>query len=120
MSRTDESNGSENGLYSFTFQFSTRVFKNEFLKITPPPSITINPEANQCKGIRNLSPIVSCTIKNRSIYAQLVPLDNKEFFEMGQILQLQVSSITNPVSMEPTDSFEVYIATSISNDFYVN
>lgn len=67
-----------------------------------------------------MGPIVSCTIKNDSIYAQLVPLNNKEFFEVGSILQLQVSQITNPVSMEPTDSFEVYITTSISNDFYVN
>ena len=49
--RTNEQNGVGDGYYNFTLQFSTEVKKNEYIKITPPEDIIINPSGDQCKGI---------------------------------------------------------------------
>lgn len=41
--RTSLANGDDSGLYIFTLQFSTVVFANEYLKITPPASVSVAP-----------------------------------------------------------------------------
>ena len=43
IKRSNEVNGEDTGVYNFTLQFSSIVYKNEYIKITPPPSVIINP-----------------------------------------------------------------------------
>ena len=52
---TSKANGDSSGLYIFTIVFSSIVNMNEYLKITPPPAVTILPDNDQCMGLRNLS-----------------------------------------------------------------
>ena len=39
---------------------------------------------------------------------------------MSDLVQFTVSNIVNPLSFEPTDSFQVYVTTSRIYDYYVN
>jgi hypothetical protein len=41
-------------------------------------------------------------------------------FDPGDLVMFQVSDIRNPLSLEPTSSFNIYIATSTSQDYYIN
>ena len=121
IQRTNVENGADGGVYTFTIQLSSKVSKNEYIKITPPDSITINPGGDQCKGTRNLQESLSCTLQDSSLYLLIIPSpDPERDLNPGDIIQFQVERITNPVSMEPTDSFKIYIATSITQDYYVN
>ena len=62
IQRSNEENGADSGVYNFTMQVSSKVKKNEYIKITPPDSIIINPGGDQCKGTRLLSESLSCTL----------------------------------------------------------
>lgn len=73
ITRTSAANGDSTGTYVFTIQFSTTVKMNEYIKIQPPASVTVTPDNDQCRGIENLSPVLSCTISKQSIYLRLVP-----------------------------------------------
>lgn len=43
VQRTNETNGDDTGRYNFTLEFSSTVFKNEYIKITPPQDVIISP-----------------------------------------------------------------------------
>ena len=49
-----------------------------------------------------------------------MPDQNQEELQPGDILQFQVKRITNPVSMEPTESFEIFVTQSLYQNYYVN
>ena len=50
-----------------------------------------------------------------------MPLDpDQQFFNPGDIVQFQVNNITNPLSLEPTASFSIYISTDKSNNYFIN
>ena len=38
----------------------------------------------------------------------------------GTFFRFSVTGITNPLSLEPTESFQVYVVTSRQYDYYVN
>ena len=38
----------------------------------------------------------------------------------GTILRFKVNSIENPLSLEPTDTFQIYITSSRIYDYYIN
>ena len=71
-------NGDDSGVYVFNVQFSTIIEVNEYIKIEPPSNVVITPSAEQCKGIENLAPILSCTISDQSIYVRLFPEDPED------------------------------------------
>lgn len=75
IAKTSYANGDSSGNYIFTVMFSSIVNKDEYLMITPPPSVTILPAQDQCMGLRNLSKQLSCTISDSSIYVRLIPKD---------------------------------------------
>lgn len=79
-------NGDSTGRYIFTLQFSSVVKMDEFIKITPPPTVTITPDADQCLGLAGLSSVLACTISDRSIYVRLTPEDvvKKQQWEAGE------------------------------------
>jgi len=55
IKRNNEVNG-ETGTYNFTLQLSSRVFKKEYIKLTPPDNLKITVAMdNQCVGLRLLS-----------------------------------------------------------------
>ena len=62
IQRSNEENGADTGVYNFTVGLSSKVMKNEYIKITPPESVVINPGGDQCKGTRLLSETLSCTL----------------------------------------------------------
>lgn len=65
--------------------------KNEYVKITPPESVTITPGGDQCSGLKLLSDNLGCTMKDRSLYVLLIPSDvDQKYFEPGQIIQFAV------------------------------
>jgi hypothetical protein len=87
IKRDNEVNG-EFGTYNFTLQFSSRVFKKEYIKLTPPDtiSITIGMD-NQCVGLRLLSPSLTCTIIDGSLYVLIMPANaTVNYFEPGAIV----------------------------------
>ena len=43
IKRSNETNGDNTGYFNFTVQLSSRVYKNEYFKITPPAGINILP-----------------------------------------------------------------------------
>lgn len=43
IKRSNETNGDNTGYFNFTVQLSSRVYKNEYFKITPPTGINILP-----------------------------------------------------------------------------
>lgn len=103
-------------------QFSSVVNQNEYIKITPPENVIINPGgAGQCTGTRLLAKSLACSILDGSLYVLIDPLDeDSTSFNSSDIVMFQVSDIRNPLSLEPTDSFNIYVATSTSQDYYVN
>ena len=88
IQRSNEQNGEDAGVYNFTLELSSKVFKNEYIKITPPESIIINPGGDQCKGIRLLQDQLSCTLQDQSLYIRITPQDVEgvDFFAAGQLL----------------------------------
>lgn len=76
ITRTSSANGDSTGMYIFTIVISAEVKVNEYVKIEPPTSITVTPDADQCKGILGLTALLSCTISNKSIYVRLTPEDS--------------------------------------------
>jgi hypothetical protein len=67
-------NGNDSGVYNFTLQFSSTIYKNEYVQISPPSQITILPGgANQCTGIRLLQQMLACTIIQGSLFVLIVP-----------------------------------------------
>lgn len=81
----------------------------------------IAPSSDQCKGIENLSPLLSCTISDGSIFVRLVPEDVsvQTNWEENATVKFSIGSITNPLSFELTDSFKIYVTTSVNNNYYV-
>ena len=73
-------------------------------------------------GITNLSAALSCTISDTSIYVRLNPIDvtTQVKWEAGDSVQFQVGSITNPMSFGLTDSFKIYVTTSMTQDYFIN
>lgn len=120
ITRTSAANGDSSGMYLFTIVLSTTVKINEYVKIEPPASITVTPDADQCQGIQELAPLLSCTISNRSIYVRLMPenADTREW-AAGTTIKFSIGSMTNPLSFELTESFKIYVATNVQNDYYV-
>ena len=83
--------------------------------------MTITPEAEQCTGLSNLSRQLSCTISDTSIYVRLAPEDASQVsWAAGDTIQFQIGSITNPLSFGLSDSFQIYVATSVQQNYYVN
>lgn len=68
-------NGDDEGKYIFTLEFASTIFYNEYVKITPPAEVEITPEGDQCAGIENITPFLSCTFSETSIYVGLIPED---------------------------------------------
>jgi hypothetical protein len=63
VKRTNETNGADTGVYNFTLQFSSIVYRYEYIKITPPEDILINPGGvGQCVGTRKLASTLACSI----------------------------------------------------------
>ena len=92
------------------------------MKITPPSEIEITPDGDQCKGIENLAPTLSCTFKGTSVYLGLFPEDvnTKTQWEAGESVKFSIGSIRNPLSFELTGTFLIQITTSTSKDYFVN
>ena len=88
--------------------------------VTADTSITVTPDADQCQGILNLAPLLSCTISNRSIYVRLMPEDAEtREWAADTTIKFSIGSMTNPLSFELTESFKIYVATNVQNDYYV-
>jgi len=120
ITRTSTANGDSTGMYIFTIILSTTVKINEYVKIEPPSTIVVTPEADQCQGIQNLAPLLSCTISNKSIYVRLMPQDSAtREWATETTMKFSIGSITNPLSFELTDSFKIYLATGVGTHYYV-
>ena len=107
ISRGNSVNGAMDN-YNFSVVLPTGVFRNEYLKISPPPLVTINSVENQCKGLSpNLSPLLSCSIQDGSLYILLTPADDYDgdVLFAGELLAVSVANITNPLSKKETESF---------------
>ena len=108
IAKTSYANGDSSGNYIFTVMFSSIVRKDEYLMITPPPSVTILPgQEDQCWGLRNLAKQLSCTISDSSIYVRLIPKDvlTKNSWQPGEEIELKISNIKNQISFALTDPF---------------
>lgn len=107
-------NGNLNTTYEFVLIISLPVFKNEYVKITPPSSVKIKSAKDQCKGLVNLSPVLSCSVNNQSLFVTITPVDATQTrLEAGSLLHFTVSNIENPPSLEPTSSFQIYLTSSL-------
>ena len=112
IAKTNYQNGDSTGDYIFTVMFSSIVNQDEYLMITPPPSVTILPAPDQCMGLRNLSKQLSCTISESSIYVRLIPKDvsTKNSWQAEEEIELRIRNIKNQISFALTDPFKFYIS----------
>ena len=115
IKRSNETNGDMTGYYNFTVQLSTKVYKNEYFKIMPPTGVEILPGGDQCSSFAPLQQSLSCTLSNKSLYIMILPDDlSIDYFEAETFLTFKVRLISNPLTLRPTESFKLYITSSIS------
>eukprot|EP00347_Sterkiella_histriomuscorum_P021799 403332729 len=125
VKRSSETNGAQNVTYEFSLIISLPVFTNEYIKITPPRAISILSIQNQCQGIKGLQTILTCSMKDGSLYVNIQPssdisVNSNKQISAGSLFTFSVRNMQNPLSNEPTESFQVYITTSRVYDYYVN
>lgn len=121
IKRSNETNGDATGQFTFTVQLASDVRKNEYFKITPPSGIEIMPGGEQCSSVLPLQSVLSCTLSNESLYILILPEDPAaEVLKAGSFLTFKVRLIQNPLTLRPTESFQLFITTSISQDYNVN
>lgn len=94
IKRSSETNGDNSGYFNFTVQLSSRVFKNEYFKITPPTGVEILPVGEQCTSYKPLQQMLSCTLSNESLYILILPSDlSKDYIDSGEFLTFRVRMI---------------------------
>jgi hypothetical protein len=91
--RSNEVNGINSGHYNFTVSLSSRVYKNEYIKITPPEGVELIPTNEQCVGFEPLADLLACSPFRHSdddrdsLYVMLMPLESDlEYFEQDSEL----------------------------------
>jgi hypothetical protein len=72
---------------------SSRVYKNEYIKITPPEGVELIPTNEQCVGFEPLADLLACSPFRHidddrdSLYVMLMPLESDlEYFEQDSEL----------------------------------
>ena len=105
--------------YAFQFTITQRILINSYIQISFPTEITISDttySAGTWQTVIGLSGGISCSFTS----SQVVQLSNG--FNTGDflsgLLQFTISGITNPRSLKPSSSFNVYIYDANGNGQY--
>jgi hypothetical protein len=103
--------------YSFSFVNSHQIVQNGKIYIVFPSEITISSptqSANQCTAIQNIESTFSCSATSSTL--TLTGGFASAALSSGSTVQFSVGSITNPVSLELSSSFQVKTQTSADYD----
>ena len=67
-----------------------------------------------------LQSLLGCSVSNQSLVLTISPANgNLQVLPVGTILRFTVSSVTNPPSMEASDTFQVFISSSPVYNYYI-
>jgi len=64
---------------------------------------------------------LTCSIQGTALYILMTPEDSElQVFSHGTTIRFMVANISNPLSLQETASFQIYITTSLQYDYYVS
>ena len=79
-----------------------------------------------CSGVTSLQSSLSCALGDGTLIINIQPssdvsVDSSSMISAGTLFILLVNNVTNPLSDQPTDSFQLYLSTTrVAPFYYVN
>ena len=86
------------------------------VRVEKPAQITAWPVSPTCNPTGTIVSAVSCSLDGDTLVASLTLVGSD--FASGSTLEFSIDSIVNPNSMEPTDSFKLYLDTN--DDYFID